>query len=53
MLSRILFPDRHPYRILYIVTDSISDYLFVTEKSGIVNLKREGRDDNSAFLSAM
>jgi len=34
-----------PEEINRIVTDSISDYLFVTEKSGKENLKREGKDD--------
>jgi len=34
-----------PEEINRIVTDSISDWLFVTEKSGIANLRREGRRD--------
>ncbi len=38
-----------PEEINRIVTDSISDYLFVTEKSGLENLEREGRGNN-AFL---
>lgn len=33
-----------------IVTDAISDYLFVTEKSGINNLKAEGRNDSDIFF---
>ncbi|MBL6991977.1 MAG: UDP-N-acetylglucosamine 2-epimerase (non-hydrolyzing) [Bacteriovoracaceae bacterium] len=39
-----------PEEINRIVTDSISDYLFVTEKSGIKNLKREGRKDGEIFF---
>jgi UDP-N-acetylglucosamine 2-epimerase (non-hydrolysing) len=31
-----------PEEINRVVTDAISDYLFVTEKSGVENLKREG-----------
>ena len=33
-----------------IVTDSISDYLFVTEQSGMVNLAREGAKDKDTFF---
>jgi len=33
-----------PEEINRILTDSISDYLFVTEKSGLANLEREGID---------
>jgi UDP-N-acetylglucosamine 2-epimerase (non-hydrolysing) len=39
-----------PEEINRIVTDSISDYLFVTERSGIENLKREGKVDNQIFF---
>lgn len=39
-----------PEEINRIVTDSISDYLFVTEKSGIDNLKREGRKEQDLFF---
>jgi len=39
-----------PEEINRIVTDSISDYLFVTERSGIKNLKREGKADNQIFF---
>jgi UDP-N-acetylglucosamine 2-epimerase (non-hydrolysing) len=35
-----------PEEINRIVTDSISDYFFVTEESGIVNLRREGRRED-------
>ena len=39
-----------PEEINRIVTDSIADYLFVTEKSGIKNLEKEGRDERSIFF---
>jgi len=39
-----------PEEINRIVTDSISDYLFVTEKSGVDNLKREGRKKQDIFF---
>lgn len=39
-----------PEEINRIVTDSISDYLFVTEKSGVENLRLEGRNDKDIFL---
>lgn len=39
-----------PEEINRIVTDAISDYLFVTEKSGIDNLKTEGRQDSDIFF---
>lgn len=39
-----------PEEINRIVTDSISDYLFVTEKSAILNLKQEGKKDNQIFF---
>ncbi len=39
-----------PEEINRIVTDSISDYLFVTEKSGIENLKKEGKDETQIFF---
>jgi UDP-N-acetylglucosamine 2-epimerase (non-hydrolysing) len=38
---------RMPEEINRIVTDSISDLLFVTEPSGIENLKREGKPDSA------
>lgn len=34
-----------PEEINRVLTDSISDHMFVTEKSGIENLKKEGVDD--------
>ncbi len=39
-----------PEEINRILTDSISDYLFVTEKSGLENLKHEGVDDGKVFF---
>lgn len=36
-----------PEEINRIVTDSISDWLFVTEPVGVTNLKREGRPDEA------
>jgi UDP-N-acetylglucosamine 2-epimerase (non-hydrolysing) len=39
-----------PEEINRILTDSISDYLFVTEKSGIENLKKEGIPDSKVFF---
>jgi UDP-N-acetylglucosamine 2-epimerase (non-hydrolysing) len=39
-----------PEEINRIVTDSITDYFFVTEKSGIENLKAEGKPEESIFF---
>ncbi len=39
-----------PEEINRIVTDTISDYLFVSEKSGIKNLKKEGKNKNQVFF---
>jgi len=39
-----------PEEINRIVTDSISDYLFVTEKSGVANLKKEGKPEGRMFF---
>jgi UDP-N-acetylglucosamine 2-epimerase (non-hydrolysing) len=39
-----------PEEINRIVTDSIADYLYVTEQSGVDNLRREGIDDEKIFL---
>jgi len=39
-----------PEEINRIVTDSIADYLFVTEKSGVENLRKEGRDESSILF---
>ena len=40
-----------PEEINRVLTDSISDFLFVTEKSGMENLKNEGVDDNKVFFT--
>ena len=39
-----------PEEINRILTDNISDFLFVTEQSGIVNLNNEGVNSNKVFL---
>lgn len=39
-----------PEEINRIVTDSISDLLFVTEESGMKNLKNEGKKDDQIFF---
>ena len=38
-----------PEEINRLVTDAISDYLFVSEKSGLDNLKAEGKGDDQVF----
>ncbi len=60
--SKLLIPVAHveaglrsfdrtmPEEINRMVTDILSDYLFVTEESGVINLKREGVDDKKIFL---
>ena len=40
-----------PEEINRLVTDVLSDYLFVTEQAGIDNLKREGIDDAKVFFT--
>lgn len=44
------FDRTMPEEINRILTDAISDYLFVTEKSGVENLKREGIPDSKIFF---
>ncbi|NWF75471.1 MAG: UDP-N-acetylglucosamine 2-epimerase (non-hydrolyzing) [Nitrospirae bacterium] len=39
-----------PEEINRMVTDSISDYLFVSEESGITNLKKEGKVQSKVFF---
>lgn len=39
-----------PEEINRIVTDAISDYFFVTEQSGVTNLRREGHELESIFF---
>ncbi|MBT6049831.1 MAG: UDP-N-acetylglucosamine 2-epimerase (non-hydrolyzing) [Lentimicrobiaceae bacterium] len=43
------FDRKMPEEINRVLTDSISDYLFVTEKSGLENLKTEGVSDEKIF----
>ncbi len=45
------FDNTMPEEINRIVTDRLSDYLFVTEKSGITNLKSEGTADDKIFFT--
>jgi len=40
-----------PEEINRVLTDAISDLLFVTEKSGIVNLEKEGISDGKVFFT--
>ena len=42
---------RMPEEINRLATDSISDYLFVTEQSGLDHLKREGVPDDKVFFA--
>ncbi len=44
------FDRQMPEEINRLLTDEISDLLFVTEKSGIENLKREGVPDEKMFF---
>ncbi|MGH8602929.1 MAG: UDP-N-acetyl glucosamine 2-epimerase, partial [Gammaproteobacteria bacterium] len=39
-----------PEEINRIVTDSVSDYFFVTERSGVDNLLREGKDHRNVYF---
>ncbi len=60
--SKLLIPVAHveaglrsfdrtmPEEINRMVTDVLSDYLFVTEESGVVNLKNEGVSEKRIFL---
>lgn len=45
------FDRTMPEEINRIITDTLSDLLFVTEKSGLENLKREGIDDSKVFFT--
>lgn len=40
-----------PEEINRLITDAIADYLFVTEKSGLVNLSREGVLSSKVFMT--
>ena len=44
------FDMEMPEEVNRILTDRISDYLFVTEKSGLENLKNEGVPDEKVFF---
>lgn len=44
------FDNSMPEEINRILTDAISDYLFVTEQSGLNNLKNEGVKDDKIFF---
>lgn len=44
------FDRTMPEELNRMVTDVLSDYLFVTEESGLANLKHEGIDDSKVFL---
>ena len=44
------FDRSMPEEINRVVTDSLSDYLFVTEPSGVENLRREGRSEADIHL---
>jgi len=45
------FDRTMPEEINRIVTDALSDFLFVTEKSGMENLQREGISDKKIFFT--
>ncbi|MDR3610679.1 MAG: UDP-N-acetylglucosamine 2-epimerase (non-hydrolyzing) [Ignavibacteriaceae bacterium] len=44
------FDNTMPEEINRILTDRISDYLFVSEKAGLRNLKHEGADEKKIFF---
>jgi UDP-N-acetylglucosamine 2-epimerase (non-hydrolysing) len=44
------FDRAMPEEVNRIVTDSISNYLFITEPSGVVNLQKEGVSDEKIFF---
>ena len=44
------FDSETPEELNRILTDHVSDFLFCTEKSAVVNLKKEGVKENSVFL---
>jgi UDP-N-acetylglucosamine 2-epimerase (non-hydrolysing) len=45
------FDRSMPEEINRVLTDHLADYLFVTESSGIENLKHEGIDENKIFFT--
>jgi len=44
------FDKKMPEEINRKLTDQLADYLFVTEESGLINLKNEGIDPNKVFF---
>ncbi len=44
------FDRTMPEEINRLLTDAISDYLFVSEESGLINLKKEGAAENKVFF---
>ena len=44
------FDRKMPEEINRILTDTIAEYLFVTEKSGLINLKNEGISEDKIFF---
>ncbi|MFI5212183.1 MAG: non-hydrolyzing UDP-N-acetylglucosamine 2-epimerase [Ignavibacteria bacterium] len=45
------FDRRMPEEINRLVTDALSDYLFITEKTGVTNLLKEGVERKKLFLT--
>ncbi len=45
------FDRSMPEELNRVLTDRVSDYLFVTEESGLVHLKNEGIDDKKVFFT--
>ena len=45
------FDRKMPEEVNRVLTDEISDYLFVTEKSGLANLKNEGVDGSKVYFT--
>jgi UDP-N-acetylglucosamine 2-epimerase (non-hydrolysing) len=45
------FDREMPEEINRLLTDSIADFLFVTEKSGLINLRNEGIPDDKIFFT--
>lgn len=39
-----------PEEINSILTDAMADYLYVSERSGLTNLKNEGASENKVFF---
>jgi len=45
------YDRKMPEEVNRVLTDEISDYLFVTEKSGLENLAKEGVDESKIFFT--